>query len=136
MQHPRVGVDAVDIGRLRKALARHPRLVARLFAEEELEYAQTRPDPVPHLAGRLAAKEAVGKILGGVGSWRDIVVLREGGRPRVELRGRAAQRATLLKIGSIDVSISHTDTIALAVAACIACKESGWSDARRKERCP
>lgn len=111
------GVDALEIARLREALAEYPRLGERLFCAEELAYAKKRRDPVPHLAARFAAKEAVGKLLGcGVGSWHDIVVQRAGGSPTVALRGRAALRAQALGVSDVQLSLTHTATMAVAVA--------------------
>ncbi|MGZ5419872.1 MAG: holo-ACP synthase, partial [Solirubrobacterales bacterium] len=59
-----VGVDLLEIGRLERALERHPRLAERLFTERELSYARARARPGRHLAARFAAKEATVKALG------------------------------------------------------------------------
>lgn len=115
------GVDVVEVERLREALARHPRLAERLFTPSELAYASARVDPVPHLAARFAAKEAVGKLLGsGVSSWHDIEVERGGGAPTVRLRGRTALRAQAMGLGPIALSLSHTATMAVASAMALA----------------
>jgi holo-[acyl-carrier protein] synthase len=75
---------------------------------------------VERVAGRWAAKEAVSKVLGlgvrGVG-WRDIEVLpNRAGQPQVLLHGRAAERAALLNLEEVSVSISHERHMAVAVA--------------------
>ena len=70
-----LGFDLVEVGRLRTALSRHPRLEQRLFTDAEVAYCHAHGDPTPHLAARFAAKESVGKALGtGVTSWREIEV--------------------------------------------------------------
>ncbi|MFJ4872234.1 holo-ACP synthase [Streptomyces sp. NPDC088757] len=98
-------------------------LLTRLLSGEELAASRT-PDGAPDpsgIAGRLAAKEAVFKLLGSVGRpvpWQGIEVLRgPGGRPGVRLTGRAAELARTAGIGPIDVSISHDADFAIAVAA-------------------
>ncbi|WP_432122908.1 4'-phosphopantetheinyl transferase superfamily protein [Streptomyces sp. S1] len=98
-------------------------LLRRFLSVEELAVSRT-PDGAPDpsgIAGRLAAKEAVFKLLGSVGKpvpWQGIEVLRgPGGRPGVRLSGRAAELARTAGVGPIDVSISHDAGFAIAVAA-------------------
>ncbi|MGO8874197.1 MAG: holo-ACP synthase [Acidimicrobiales bacterium] len=114
-----VGIDAVDIDRFRDVLARRPRMADRLFSGAEREFAGARSDPVPTLAARFAAKEAVMKALstglGGV-DFADIEVLSSpGGAPRLCVSGRASQRAGSLGVTRWHVSLSHTATLATAV---------------------
>ncbi len=59
-----LGTDLVDIDRFRRVLARTPRLADRVFTESEQRAVAGRRDPVPGLAARFAAKEAVLKSLG------------------------------------------------------------------------
>ena len=59
-----VGLDVVDIERFREVLARRPAMHQRLFTDGERALAAGRTDPVPALAVRFAAKEAVMKALG------------------------------------------------------------------------
>ncbi|MFC8586404.1 holo-ACP synthase [Streptomyces sp. NPDC057217] len=98
-------------------------LLRRFLSVEELAVSRM-PDGAPDpsgIAGRLAAKEAVFKLLGSVGKpvpWQGIEVLRgPGGRPGVRLSGRAAELARTAGVGPIDVSISHDAGFAIAVAA-------------------
>ena len=58
-----VGIDLLEIDRLERALARRPRLAARLFTDDERAYAAERARPAQHLAARFCAKEAVAKAL-------------------------------------------------------------------------
>lgn len=113
-----VGIDAVDVDRLRRALVRRPRLAERLFTDAERAYAGRVADPGPRLAARFAAKEAVAKALGvGIGavSWRDVEVVRaSSGAPGVALAGRAAALAAGRGVGRWHVSLSHTDSLAVA----------------------
>ena len=124
---PRIGVDLVPLSRVRELL--DPGIggigpvLARFLSAEELTVSLT-PDGAPDqagIAGRLAAKEAVFKLLGAVGRpvpWQGIEVLRgPGGRPGVRLSGHAAELARTAGLGPIDVSISHDGGFAIAVAA-------------------
>lgn len=114
-----VGIDAVDVDRLRQALARRPALAERIFTDGERAYASRAADPGPRLAARFAAKEALSKALGvGIGavSWRDIEVVRaDNGAPSLLLTGEAARLATGAGIGRWHLSLSHTDALAMAL---------------------
>ena len=113
-----VGVDLVDVGRVRVALVRHPhRFAARVLTPSEADYCLSRPDPAPHVAARFAAKEAVIKCLGGGCALNEIEVVRAlSGSPSITLSGRAAERAggcTIL------VSLSHLTDLAAAFAVMV-----------------
>ena len=108
-----VGIDLLEIERLERALARRPRLEARLFTPAERAYAAGRARPAQHLAARFCAKEAVAKALRmEAWRWRDVEVGPEG---RLELHGAVARRARELG-ADVQVSLTHSRTIAGAVA--------------------
>ena len=115
----RVGVDLIEVDRIRRALERYPQFRERCFTEAERAYCDGRPNPAESYAGRFAGKEAVGKALGiGVArafAWRDIEI---AGRPKptVRLAGRVLAWATRAGAGAIDLSMSHTKELANAVA--------------------
>ena len=54
-----IGIDLVDIDRVRASLERTPSMRTRLFTAVELEYVAPKADPIPSLAARFAAREAV-----------------------------------------------------------------------------
>jgi holo-[acyl-carrier protein] synthase len=114
-----VGVDAVDLDRFRTVLARRPRLAGRLFTDGERAYAALAPDPLPRLATRFAAKEAVMKALG-VGLWSfrltDVEVTRDGlDAPVLVLHDGAAGLAGTRGAVRWHLSLTHSDTVAVAV---------------------
>jgi holo-[acyl-carrier protein] synthase len=124
MTRPRIGVDLVPLSRVRELLDPGIGPVLRRFLSAEEVTASRTPDGAPDqagIAGRLAAKEAVFKLLGAVGRpvpWQGIEVLRgPGGRPGVRLSGGAAELARDAGLSPIDVSISHDGGFAIAVAA-------------------
>jgi holo-[acyl-carrier protein] synthase len=114
-----IGLDATDIPRIADVLERHgERFLRRVFTAGEIAYCTKRRNPAPHLAGRFAAKEAAMKALGTGQShgvlWKDIEVVRESGPPRLELHGGAAKRAAEMRVRRSLVTITHSDTLALA----------------------
>lgn len=113
-----VGVDAVDVERFRTSLARTPTLRTRLFVPEELDYVAPMADPVPSLAVRFAAREAVMKALGvGLGAFgfHDVWVRRAArGVPSLEVHGAAAELAATAGVTRWHVSLTHTDLVAVA----------------------
>ncbi len=115
-----VGTDLVEVDRLRDALDRQSGLADRLFTAAERAASARHRDPLPHLAARFAAKESVMKALGqGMGSmaFTDIEVVSEpSGAPQVVLHGRALERATALGVGRWHLSLTHTTSLAQAVA--------------------
>ncbi len=110
-----VGVDIVDVPRFALALDRHPKLLTRLFTDQERSDANSRPE---RLAARFAAKEAVLKTLGsGIGAapWRSIEIRRDAsGAPSVHLHGAAKELASRCGVGELHVSLTHTDQMAAA----------------------
>jgi holo-[acyl-carrier protein] synthase len=113
-----IGVDIVEIARLEDALARTPELAARLFTPAERKRAEGRRAPVVSLAGCLAAKEALAKVLGApVGlHWTDAEVLRDpAGRPFLAVRGTVAAAAQGQGIGTWHVSLSHDGGMCIAM---------------------
>ncbi len=114
-----VGVDLIEIARIRRALERYPSFRERCFTEAERAYCDSRANPAQSYAGRFAGKEAVGKALGfGVArafAWRDVEIV---GRPKpsVRLSGRVADWAERVGAGAIDLSMTHSRELANAVA--------------------
>ena len=115
-----IGVDLVEVDRMRKTLARTPTLVAKMFTPGEVAYAQTANDPTERFAARFAAKEAVMKALGvGLGAvdWHDIEVVRDdAGAPHLVITGRAQALAADRGITSWLLTLTHTASMAEAIA--------------------
>lgn len=119
-----LGVDIVEIDRMRRILERTPSFARRVFSCEECCYCDATAAPEVHYATRFAAKEAVVKALGtgfsrGIGV-RDIEVKRSSkGRPYVVLSGRAKQIAREMGVRELPISLSYTHTDAVACALAI-----------------
>jgi holo-[acyl-carrier protein] synthase len=117
-----LGIDAVEIERVDRMFAdKGDRMLARLFTEDELRYVRLKRSPGQHLAVRLAAKEAAYKALAGselargIG-WRDVEVLtRADGAPTLRMHGKAAERFDEIGAQRAHVSLTHSETTAIAV---------------------
>ena len=116
-----VGTDLMEIARIQQSIARFgDRFLVRVFTPREIEYCQRKKNAAESFAARFAAKEAGAKALGtgishGVG-WLELEVTREpSGKPSLELKGRAAQRARALGVTHISLSLTHSRDVALAV---------------------
>lgn len=116
-----IGVDILEISRMRAILMRTPRFRYRVFTEDERAWCEKRADPAASYAGCFAAREAVLKALGcgfdaGVG-YADVSVTHSPqGRPQALLRGRALELARSQGVTSVFISISHTRDVAVANA--------------------
>ncbi len=116
-----VGTDLMEIERIQRSIDRFgERFLRHVFTAREIEYCQRKKNAAESFAARFAAKEAGAKALGtgisrGVG-WLELEVAREpGGRPTLELSGRAAQRAREMGVDRVALSLTHSREIALAV---------------------
>ena len=118
-----LGVDIVEIERMRTILERTPSFAERVFSPEECAYCLAKSNPAAHFALRFAAKEAVVKALGTGFSdgiiVRDIEVVRtKGGKPVARLSGRALKIAQEQGVRDLPISLSytHSDAVACAMA--------------------
>lgn len=111
-----IGIDLVDIERFRTSLTRTPTMRTRLFTESELAYVAPKVDPIPSLAARFAAREAVMKSLGlGLGAFgfHEVWVQRaESGAPSLVVTGRAKSLADEAGVGIWHLSLTHSATTA------------------------
>jgi holo-[acyl-carrier protein] synthase len=113
-----IGIDLVDIERFRRSLERTPSMTQRLFTPTELAYVAPKADPVPSLAARFAAREAVMKALGvGLGAFgfHDVWVERtDAGVPWLVVTAAAADLAAAAGVTTWHLSLTHSDTTAAA----------------------
>jgi holo-[acyl-carrier protein] synthase len=120
----RIGIDLVAVSEVERAVARFgERYVRRILAPAERM--GTVPLTSRTLAGRIAAKEAVFKILrpgrDDPFPWTDIVVSHDlSGAPQIELAGHVARRAAAEGLEDVSVSITYSgDYSAAAVVAAL-----------------
>jgi len=117
-----LGVDLCEIGRIERAIARHPTFRDRFFTPEEIAYCDSKARPAESYAGRFAAREATIKSLGGYRGrrWLDISVTRDpSGAPAIRLDGNAKRRADALGITAVLITFSHERSNAVAFAIAV-----------------
>ena len=117
-----IGVDIIEIERVRQAIQNNKNFLSKLFTEKEIDYFISRNMNSEVIAGNFAAKEAVSKALGtGIRgfSFKDIEILRnELGKPEVILHSGAKSIGNKL-VGNnnslrVHLSISHNNSSAIA----------------------
>ena len=120
-----VGTDITEIERIRHSVEKLGRpFLTKIFTEGEIAYCEGRGQKkYESYAARFAAKEAASKAFG-TGICADArlseIEIRndERGKPCLILHGKTRQYYTeVLKGTSADISLSHSDSAALAFAA-------------------
>ena len=116
------GIDLIECGRIAKVLENHgERFLNRVLTSAEQARSRQFRNPIPFIAGRWAAKEAILKMIGtgwrGQIAWTDMEILPdELGRPFVTLSGETARIAAKIGLERISLSITHTEHHAAASA--------------------
>jgi holo-[acyl-carrier protein] synthase len=114
------GIDIVEIHRIKNAIEKSDRFMAKVFTDREIAYCENKNKALySSFAVRFSAKEAFLKALGtgwGSGiSLREVeVVCDEAGKPDIVLHGEALSIFSTLGLSKIFLSLSHSDTIATA----------------------
>ncbi|MDQ2920874.1 MAG: holo-ACP synthase [Acidobacteriota bacterium] len=115
-----IGLDIIEVARIREVLLRTPRFGERVFTPAERAYCDGRGAvAAQHYAARFAAKEAALKALqtgwrGGV-SWHDVeIASRDSGAPYLILRGRVKEFFEESGATAAHLSMSHTSEHAIA----------------------
>jgi len=105
----KIGIDIIEVKRVAK-LIKDKAFLNRVYTPREIEYCKNKKNFAQHYAVRFATKEAVWKALGKNNiPLRDISVTnKSSGKPEAVVQGK--------KRKNIDISLSHTDNYAVAVA--------------------
>ena len=117
------GTDIIEIDRIKKSIERSgENFLNLIYTEEEIKYCESKKNAkFTHYAGRFAAKEAIFKAVSSLLtdkfsiSWKDAQVINdENGNPKIEFLNIKFD-----KIQSIDISISHCKSHAIAMVTVI-----------------
>jgi holo-[acyl-carrier protein] synthase len=115
-----IGIDIIEVARIREVLLRTPRFLERVYTERERAYCDSRGVvSAQHYAARFAAKEAALKALqtgwrGGI-SWQDVEVsARESGAPYLIFTGQVLEVFEKFGATQTHLSMSHTTQHAIA----------------------
>jgi holo-[acyl-carrier protein] synthase len=115
-----IGIDIIEVARIREVLLRTPRFRERVFTPAERAYCDSRGAvAAQHYAARFAAKEAALKALqtgwrGGI-SWQDVeIAARDSGAPYLILHGSVKDLFNSSGATAAHLSMSHTSEHAIA----------------------
>jgi holo-[acyl-carrier protein] synthase len=115
-----IGIDIIEVARVREVLLRTPRFVERVYTVRERAYCESRGAvSAQHYAARFAAKEAALKSLqtgwsGGV-AWQDVeIAALASGAPILLFTGRVRELYEQTGATSAHLSMSHTSEHAIA----------------------
>jgi len=115
-----IGIDIIEVARIREVLLRTPRFSERVFTQAERDYCDSRGAvAVQHYAARFAAKEAALKALqtgwrGGI-SWQDVEVsAKDSGAPYLIFTGEVLAIFDRFGATATHLSLSHTSQHAIA----------------------
>ncbi len=116
-----LGTDLIETSRVQQSIDRFgERFLQRIFTAGEIAYCTRKKNSAESFAARFAAKEAGAKALGtgisrGV-TWKEFEVKREeSGRPSLHLTGRAEELAQAMGVRRVQLSLTHSRELALAV---------------------
>jgi holo-[acyl-carrier protein] synthase len=115
-----IGIDIIEVYRIRETLERTPRFTERVFTEKERLYCESKGAAAAQsYAARFAAKEACLKALQtgwrGKVTWHDVEIISgENGVPSLEIRGEARKILEKLGADKVYLSLSHTTEHAIA----------------------
>jgi holo-[acyl-carrier protein] synthase len=111
-----IGVDIAEVDRYLFDEVKMERFARKVFTEAEMEHARRYRYPAERLAGAYAAKEATRKAFGHAIPWRLIGVRHHrGGRPYIELLGKASHLLTARGVQQMHLTITHSRRDAVAI---------------------
>ena len=115
-----IGIDIIEVYRIRETISRTPRFAERVFTKRERDYCEAKgAASAQSYAARFAAKEAFLKALKtgwrGKITWHEIEIRSdENGVPTLEIEGEAKNILANLGANKIHLSLSHTTEHAVA----------------------
>ncbi|MGL5348827.1 MAG: holo-ACP synthase [Peptostreptococcaceae bacterium] len=118
-----IGIDMIEISRIKEAIEKNPRFLNKMFTDNEIKYFESSGFRCESIAGNFAAKEAISKAIGtGIRkfNFKDIEVTRnELGKPIVKTYNNLSKMCIEYNVIDIKVSISHCKEYAIANAITI-----------------
>jgi len=115
-----LGTDIAEVGRIANSIGKEKGFRELVFSPSEIEYCETRANKFEHYAARFAAKEAFFKAIGT--GWKNGTAFHEvevyndaSGKPNIRLIGATSDTLSYLQQENIQVSLSHTGGMAIAV---------------------
>ena len=115
-----VGIDAIEVERIRRQLDRSDRFKTRIFTAHEIAYCEGKKNRAQNYAARFAAKEAFFKALGtgwsGGLAFNQVEVVNDArGKPEIRVYGKAKKLIEETGVIHIRVSLTHLKDIASSI---------------------
>jgi holo-[acyl-carrier protein] synthase len=115
-----IGIDLIEVERIRKQLTQGERFKNRIFSPDEIAYCESKKNKAQNYAARFAAKEAFFKALGtgwrGGLAFNQVEILNDDlGKPEIRLHGKAEKLIEEKGITNICVSLTHLRDIASSI---------------------
>jgi len=106
-----IGIDIIEVARVKNLAEKNPRFLKRIFTAEEVAYCSQKKNSHQHLAARFAAKEAFFKALGKRIKWTDVELYNlPSGKPQLRIKDKERFSFT-----EAHVSLSHLAEYATAL---------------------
>lgn len=106
-----IGIDIIDVARIRNLAEKNPRFLKRIFTAKEVAYCSKKKNCHQHLAARFAAKEAFFKALGKRIKWTDVELSNlPSGKPQLKIKNKER-----FPFSEVHTSISHLAEYAAAM---------------------
>lgn len=115
-----IGIDILEVGRMKKIVERDVRFVERIFTPDEIRYCSSKAMKEQHYAARFTAKEAFFKALGtgwrsGM-KWKDVWVENDKlGRPEIRIGGKIQEIFRKNNLSKIHLTVSHSRMYAVSL---------------------
>ena len=135
------GIDIVEIKGFEKLLETES-FLNKYFTAQEIEYINSKTNKAQTVAGLYACKEAVLKAFGiGIGGGidlKEINILHQNGRPKVEITAKIDYHLAELACNQLSVSISHDGEYATAICVIVWLNIFGKyiQTIKDKDKCP
>ncbi|MDY6915282.1 MAG: holo-ACP synthase [Candidatus Cloacimonadota bacterium] len=115
-----VGIDNIEVHRIKKQIDSSDKFKKKIFTEREIEYCESHANFAQCFAARFAAKEAFMKAIGtgwskGIKFSEIEVVNSDNGKPTLNIKGKSLNLMHHNKIKFSHLSISHLKDYATAV---------------------
>ena len=115
-----IGIDILEIARMKTIIEKDDRFVQRIFTPEEIHYCSSKVIKEQHFAARFTAKEAFFKALGlgwrnGM-SWKEVSIVNDQlGKPEIKINGETRNFFEKNSYHKIHLSVSHSKRYAVSM---------------------
>ena len=113
-----IGTDICENERIRKMYkVYNKKFLGKIYLPDEIDYCESKKDPVPHLAARFALKEAFIKAIsyGTMQSYKEVGLVGKSGKKDLIVMGDLKIKCNASLVNNLFFSISHADNYSTAI---------------------